>query len=186
MSGTVTLPLVGTVPTKYVWVSAGLVAAVVGWSYWRKRSNSAGPEPIIEGIDGAEVPVGEDGWSNVPGSTGNASGAHDDAGVIDTVPEWTANVVGLLSSSDWDAGYVYTTLGKWLAGEPLSEPEKQLVMAALAAAGQPPGGPYPIKTAMPTVQAPPPVYTPPFAVPRPEPGHFYTTSSSQNPIGANQ
>jgi len=145
---TITLPMVGTIERKWVWVGAGTVAALVGWSYWRKRSNA--PTTVVEGVDGTpDTFVPDGGQGNVPGQTGNASGSWDNS-VIDTVPEWTADVVAKLGLANWDSGYIYATIGKWIAGDTLTDPERSLVQAAVAAAGQPPGGPYPIRAALPT------------------------------------
>jgi hypothetical protein len=158
---TITLPVVGTVERKWVWVGAATVAGLVAWSYWRKRSST--PVTVDEGVDGApDAFVADGGASNVPGATGNATVTGANPEVIDTVSEWTADVVAKLSGAQWDVGYIYTTLGKWIAGETLNDPEKALVQAAVAAAGEPPGGPYPIKTALPT---PTPTPTPAPVVP---------------------
>lgn len=152
----VNVPGIGEVDSKWLWVGAAVVAAGVGWSYWRNQGSAGdGVEIIEEGIDGAEVPVGDDGWGNRPGQTGDATGSYGQD-IIDTVPEWTAEVVSKLATADWDTGFVYTTIGKWIAGEGLTDAEKALVRAAIAAAGQPPGGPYPLNTALPGGSNPPP------------------------------
>lgn len=164
MAGTVELPVVGTVDKKWVYIGGATIAAVVGWAYY-SRSRS-GPAVIEEGVDGADILPGDE-WGNAPGSTGN-SNVNQPNDVIDTIAEWTADVVQKLAATDWDTGFVYATIGKWIAGEGLTEPEKNLVRAAIAASGQPPGGPYPIKTAQPnpnpgTNPPPPPVTNPPPA-----------------------
>ena len=146
------VPGVGAIPKKWLWGGAAVVGAVVAWSYWRARSNA--PTVIEEGVDGADFP-GLDG-PGVPGQTGNSSGQFGDPDVIDTVAEWTAAVTPKLEAAGFDPQMIALTIGKWIAGETLTDPEKQLVQAAIAMAGMPPGGPYPIKTALPGNPPPPP------------------------------
>lgn len=162
---TVDLPVVGTVDKKWLWIGGGTAAAVLAWAYYRR--SQSGPTVIEEGIEGGVDPGGA-GWDNTPGRTGD-SNRNEDNDVIDTIPEWTEDVVRKLAATDWDTGFVYATIGKWIAGEGLTDNEVTLVRAAIAASGQPPGGPYPIKRAQPTPTPTPPPPPPPPPSPPPQP-----------------
>lgn len=142
---TVDVPVVGNVDKKWLWIGGGTVAAILAWAYYRRAQ---APTTIEEAVDGNDF-LTDDGSGNVRGGTGNSNVSNPNTDVIDTLAEWTADVVLKLGSADWDTGFIYTTLGKWTSGEGLTTAEKALVLAAIAASGQPPGGPYPIKTAQP-------------------------------------
>jgi hypothetical protein len=168
---TIDLPVIGPVDRKWVWIGGGTIAAFVAWSYYNNRSSDA---PVIEeGVDGSDVGLGDDGFGNRRGRTGDGT-TDQDNDVIDTVAEWTADVVEKLAATDWDTGYVYSTIGKWIAGEGLTTGEKTLVLAAIAASGQPPGGPYPIKTAQPTPTPTKPPKPPAPKPPAPKPATYTT------------
>lgn len=159
---TVDLPVVGNVDRKWLWIGGGTIAAVVAWAYYRRSQT---PATIEESIAGNDF-LTDDGSGNTRGRTGDSNVDDDGENVIDTVAEWTEEVVRKLAATDWDTGFVYATIGKWIAGEGLTQEEKTLVLAAIAAAGQPPGGPYPIKTGQPT---PKPTPDPPKPTPTPAP-----------------
>jgi hypothetical protein len=164
---TVELPAVGNVDKKWLWIGGGTVAAVLAYAYW-KRSQEAAVPVIEESVAGNDF-LTDDGSGNVPGRTGDSSGQYGQDDVIDTMQEWTADVVEKLGWADWNTGFIYTTIGKWIAGEGLTPAEKALVLAAIVASGQPPGGPYPIKTAIPAPgggDPPPPPPPPPVVVPQ--------------------
>lgn len=149
MAETIDVPVVGNVDKKWLWIGGGTLAAILAWAYYTR---SQAPTLIEESIEGNDF-LTDDGSGNSRGSTGN-SNVDANPDVIDTLAEWTADVVQKLAAADWDTGFIYSTIGKWTAGEGLTADEKALVLAAIAASGQPPGGPYPIKTAQPTNPGP--------------------------------
>jgi len=163
---TVDVPVVGNVDKKWLWIGGATLAAILGWAYYRR---SQAPTVIEEGIEGNDF-LTDDGSGNVPGQTGNSNTGGINPEVIDTLAEWTADVVQKLGVADWDTGFIYTTIGKWTAGEGLTISEKSLVLAAIAASGQPPGGPYPIKTAQPVPDPGPNPKPIPDPAPVPGPG----------------
>lgn len=159
----VDVPVVGNVDKKWLWIGGATLAGILAYAYYKR---SQAPTVIEEGIEGNDF-LTDDGSGNVPGGTGNSNVPNPNQEVIDTLAEWTADVVLKLGAADWDTGFIYTTIGKWTAGEGLVANEKALVLAAIAASGQPPGGPYPIKTAQPSNPGPDPG---PGPGPNPDPG----------------
>lgn len=180
MAGQITLPGIGPVDKKWVLAGGAAVVGIVGYAYFRRGSGAADtPETVQETPDAGGDISTDSGYGNMPGATGNSNGSWTqvDPDTIDTIQEWTADVVERLSGADWEPNFIYATLGKWFACEGLTEDEKRLVRAALVAGGTPPGGAPPIKSAIPTPtptptpppdKRPPPTPTP-TPVPRPAP-----------------
>lgn len=166
---TIDIPAIGPVDKKWVIAGGATVAVIVGYAYFRSSGRSGDDAPA-DGGDPA------DDGTNAPGDTGDSSGSWSevDPDEIDTIQEWTADVVAKLSEANWDAQVVYATIGKWIAGEGLTAAEKLLVMAAIAAGGQPPGGPYPIKSATPIPTPTPDPDPDPTPTPTPTPTAYVT------------
>lgn len=148
MADLVTVPLVGPVkkPMLVGVVAAG--AGVVGWAwYQRGRQGSAAdvaPNPaLIPETD--RTPVVGDSSGSFDTTTGNTT--------IDTNGEWTQAASEYLDTRGYDAGAISAALGKFIAHQPLTEAEVQIVLAAKAAFGDPPvGGPWPVTAAPPAAE----------------------------------
>lgn len=146
---TVTLPGMGNVKREWLYVGGALVVGIVGYAWWRHRGQAAA---AAAPVDPNSIPATD--YTNPEQYTGgNSTGNYDTTGgtVISTNDQWTQKAVSLLSDSGFESQFVVTTLGKWLARQPLTQQEIELVQAAKAAAGDPPvGGPYPILSAQPS------------------------------------
>jgi LysM repeat protein len=143
----VDLPGVGNVKRQWLYVGGAGLAGILGYAYWRRRGQVAAPAAI----DPNSIPATD--YTNPETYTGgNSTGTYDTTGgtVISTNDQWTNKALSVLSDSGFESQFVVTTLGKWLARQPLTPAEIDLVQAAKAAAGDPPvGGPYPIVHATP-------------------------------------
>jgi hypothetical protein len=155
----VNVPAVGKVDRK--WIFAGLAAAagVVVFAYWRNSQApavspeegdqyAAGDDYTPDAYIGATQPGGEtydpnDGTTNIP----------------TTNQEWSTRAIDALESVGYDRAKVATTIGKYLAGQPLDLAEKLIIQVAIAMLGNPPAGELPIISAPST----PPTTTPPPA-----------------------
>jgi hypothetical protein len=169
MAENVNVPGVGNVDRKWVIAGLGGVAAVVVYAYWR-RSQAVEEEPLGEG----ETYAGDE-WSpdayigaDTPGGQTYTPEIQDDT--VNTNAEWAQRVVDLLEGVGYDRNVAAATIGKYLAGQPLTTTEKILVQAAIGLLGNPPGGAIPI-----------------FSLPTPTPTPTPTTTKLSRPtlrIGA--
>jgi hypothetical protein len=159
------VPGVGGVDRKWVLAGGAAVAGIVIYAYWR-RSQSAGEEPAGEGdeyVSGDEwTPDAYIGATQPGGATYDPIEQDD---VIDTNAEWAQRVVDLLEGVGYERNTAAVTIGKYLAGQPLSATEKLTVQAAIALLGNPPGGALPIYSAPETPTTPPPATATKLATP---------------------
>lgn len=150
LKGEVELPGVGGVDKRVLLGIGGLLAAWVGWQYYRARQD-AGAESVdpgfedggtLPGVDGAVKPGGDYGLPDGDGSTGG--GSIDDYGFRGTTnSQWTQYAAAKLSSDDrWSYSTVVAALGAYLDQRPLTTAQQDIVRAALAVAGSPPVGYY--------------------------------------------
>lgn len=140
----VTLPAVGKVNRKWVWVGGAVAVTAAAW-WWMRRGDQTEAAAVAEEAqyanDAITGTIGASGYANPnPGAVGYDS---IDTGTneIDTAPEWTNQVTGILAELGYEPAFVSVTLGKYLAGAALTSEEANLVQTAWAYAGKPPGGP---------------------------------------------
>ena len=165
MPENVKVPGVGNVDRKWVIAGLGGVAAIVVYAYWR-RSQAPEEEPLGEG----ETYLGDE-WSpdayigaDTPGGQTYTPEVRDD--IVNTNAEWAQRVVDLLEGVGYDRNLAAATIGKYLAGQPLTATEKILVQAAIGLLGNPPAGAIPIWS----IPTPPTTPTPTTPKPTPKPG----------------
>lgn len=155
------VPGVGKVDRKWILAGGAAVAGIVLFAYWR-NSRVPDEEAPEEGAEyatgdqwtpdayiGATAPGGEsydpnDGTTNRPG----------------TNDEWSQRVVeALVSMAGYTNEMASQTVGKYLAGNPLTLSERILIQTAIALVGNPPSGAIPIFD-IPTPTTPNPTPTP--------------------------
>lgn len=162
-SGTVKLPVIGTASRRAVIWGAAAVVVIVGVAYvYRARRKSSGQLVVADPTTGTAT---GGGYVN-PAPSRTLDPTVDNPDLITTDDEWVNAVAPMLISADWDAQFVYLTLGKYLAGEPLTPDEAALVRAAWGMKGKPPsqreivmvtgGGGSPGGTQTPPPPPPPP------------------------------
>jgi hypothetical protein len=141
----VSVPVVGTVRKRYVIIGGGVAAAIVVYAWWKHRQNAASASTVDTSLGG----VGPDATyvNPVPGAVGNG-GVVDNAGgtaVLDN-QTWVQAVLADFQSQGaiYDPLFAAETLGKYLAGQPLTTDEATLVRTAWGMEGHPPQGDLPI------------------------------------------
>jgi hypothetical protein len=151
----VNVPAVGKVDRKWVIAGLGGVAAIVIYAYWR-RAQAPEEDPAEEGDEYAAgdewSPDAYIGATQPGGATYQPEETDTD---VNTNAEWAQRVVDLLEGVGYDRNLAAATIGKYLAGQPLTTTEKILVQAAIGLLGNPPGGAIPIFS-LPTPTTPTP------------------------------
>jgi hypothetical protein len=136
MSTTVDLPAVGKVKRQWAYAGGALLVGIVGYA-WLSRRSTGGTGEIVSDPSNTTLPDGT--FPTVTTTT-----VPDNTDVIATNAQWTQRAIEILAATGgWDASFVATTLGKFLARRGLTPAEENVALAAVAALGQPPtGAPY--------------------------------------------
>lgn len=131
----------GKAPRK-VLIVGGLGAALfIGYSYWRRSQTPVAVDP--NAVDPVTTSLPDPTLPTVTTTT-----VPNNTDVIATNSQWTQRATEYLSGQGFDGGFVSSTLGKFLQRRALTSAEQDVVLAALAAFGQPPsGGPYTVMSA---------------------------------------
>jgi hypothetical protein len=155
----VKVPAVGKVDRKWVLGAGAAVAGIVVYAYWR-RSQAPEVDPAAEGdqyVSGDDYTPDAYIGATQPGGASYEPVVNDNT--VNTNAEWAQRVVDLLEGVGYDRNLAAATIGKYLAGQPLTTTEKILVQAAIGLLGNPPGGALPIY-GVPTPITPTPTPTP--------------------------
>jgi hypothetical protein len=155
-----------TMDKRVVYFGGAAALGVVGYAYWRNARDNAAPQMLTAdpNLAPVDVPTDEPGFSVFGPNKPPQSNV-----------EWRDTAVAKLISIGLDGGAVSSAIGKYLAKQPLTKTEIDLVNQAIAAAGYPPeGGPFTIVeipsggvVTPPPEQNPPPAGNPPAATPGP-------------------
>lgn len=150
------VPHVGGMDPRVIIGVGALGAGYVGWRWYQNRGDAGtataavtDPTATSDFADGGTVP-GVLGAVPADNSFGDSStGAGDTTqtgnGLPTTNAEWSQQALTTLQASDtWSFGDIVTALGNFLAGQPLSTLQQQIVQAALAVAGPVPVGSHPV------------------------------------------
>lgn len=168
--GTVKLPAIGTVPTKYVYAGGALVVGVAGFAWWRRGAAAAAAVPTTPATDpafGLDEGVNDGTGSSFTGPNGSTVTGTVTGTAPTTPQEWSNAAVQALAGSLWDTQQATSAVGKYIAQDPagLSVNEVLMIQSALALVGTVPGGrSYRIIPAHVTT-TPPPATKPPAAAP---------------------
>lgn len=174
MADTVELPAVGRVKTNYAVAGVAVTGGILAYAYWRRSrvppaATAAVVDPNATGVT-----------DYTPPATTNSGGSFNDTGVVTTNDQWSAKVTEALSGA-FDQAFIQVTLGKYLARQPLTDAEVDLIGAARAVAGDPPvGGPYSIVHVPGGGTTPPPPPPPPgFPLPATQPTSSHTVVAGE-------
>lgn len=183
MADEVQVPVVGGVRRRVLIVGGAAVAVVLGYLYLSRR-RAAADVPAVDPATGTAT--GDNLYSNpAPHTTVPGSVDATNPDTITTNDEWVRAVVSDLAEEGWDATYVVTTLGRYLAGVPLEEgPDTNLVRSAWAVRGIPPVGTHPLNIAQHTTTPPPATggsTPPPTTTPKPAPPRRYAEVQPYKP-----
>lgn len=142
--GSINVPGIGQTKTVYVVVVVGLAAGVVGYAWWKRSQAAAAPATIVEEFDeGAladdtQYGGGRPSMGYAPVSGEGAGSAYSPS----TNAEWTQKAQEALVAQGFDPPAAATALGKYLARQPLTEAEANMVRYAIGYVGNPPQGSY--------------------------------------------
>jgi hypothetical protein len=151
---TVTLPVLGTVQRRWVFVGGAAVAVVVGYAYLARRRRQA--DVTYDPATGTPTSGGTYVNPN-PGADGSSGPIDSTPDSIDTNDAWTRVVLTDLVGLGWDPQFAALALGKYLAGTPVTPEELQVIRTAWGLRGRPPqGAPEPLlaPTGPPATQPP--------------------------------
>lgn len=142
----VDVPGVGRVERKYVWYGLGAVGVIAAWYWWRSRSSSSTSSTVdpnaIDPMTGLPFSAEQNGNTpfvnpNPVQAVINGVGGNG----ITTNQEWVADVTEKLGNIGVDPSFLSAVLGKYLASQPLTSDEADIVRRAWAYSGKPPQGP---------------------------------------------
>jgi hypothetical protein len=148
---------------RVVYFGGAAALGVVGYAYWRNARDNAAPQILTAdpNLAPVDVPTDEPGFSVFGPNKPPQSNV-----------EWRDTAVAKLVSIGLDGGAVSSAIGKYLARQPMTKTEIDLVQQAIAAAGYPPeSGQLPIVeipsggVQTPPAENPPPAGNPPAAAP---------------------
>jgi hypothetical protein len=152
----VNVPAVGKVDRRWVFAGLAASAGIVVYAYWRRsQEGAAAGEPGGEGSEYVPEDWSPDAYVGATAPGGETYDPSITEAPPTTNPAWVRFVTGLLEAAGFESGFIVTALGKWFAGNPLTETEKQLVQSAIGLGGNPPSGPIPIISAPGTPTTPP-------------------------------
>ena len=175
VAATVRVPVVGEIQRRWLFIGAGAIGLVVIVAYVRRaRKPAAVYSPSGGSIN--DLPVGYDN----PAPTAPSSGFVDDPNIISNNAQWSRQAVDALEGASWDRQYAATVIGKYLAGQPLTPEEVNLVLAAKALVGDPPN-PIAIVAIPSAPPAGPPSSPPPSSAPAGTPRRYVVVVKYSTP-----
>lgn len=140
LSGTIDIPHVGPVKKQTVVIVGAIGGGVVLYAWWHARSTAAAPAPADTGpttTSGTDAFGADTGIGTVSGYDNSGSDTAQTGPT--TNAEWTELVNERLAGA-YDPTAIAAALGRYLTRAALSATDKEIVQAAIAAAGYPPEG----------------------------------------------
>lgn len=136
LSGDVKLPVIGPTSKRVILWGGVAVVVIVGaaYVYRGRRAKAGGDVAVVDPATGTAV-----GGAYVnPAPSRTVDSSINDQGLITTDDQWVNAVAPKLISAGWDAQFVYLVLGKYLAGQALTQDEASVIRAAWGLQGKPP------------------------------------------------
>lgn len=170
LAGSVHLPGVGEVKKSWLAIGGAVVVGILGYAYWRNRSNVTADAAPTDPALGDPLASG----ATTTGGLTFQPGDPPDPATLPPVDNaaWVQRAIAYLETINFDGATVASALGKYLARQPLNSAEADIVRTAQGAIGLPPVGSYQIiMTGTPPPPPPPdpPVNNPPPPVNNPPP-----------------
>lgn len=166
MSETIDVPGVG--PTKSGYVYAGVAAslAVIVYAWWKRRNAAPAVDP--NAILADPMLTQNSGGTTTPGISTTVSSEVPDPGSLPptTNSDWAQRATTILVNTlGYDPQTVAQAIGDYLARQPLSTTEANLIRVAWGQLGRPPVGDFPINTTPSSGgTSPPPAPNPVYSV----------------------
>lgn len=143
----VKLPVIGEVDQKWAIAGGALFVGIVGYAWWRYRTSAAdelAPAPTADEL----APTGDEfapGGQTTPGITFPPREEPDPDKLPPTSnDEWFRRGVAYMEGLAADSAHVATVLGKYLARQPVTTAEADIIRTVQGAIGRPPVGDFPI------------------------------------------
>lgn len=159
MPDTATIDLPGVGPTKKTWVYVGsaAVAGILVYAYWRRSSQPTTADLSALGgegtVAGGDIPAGT---STTPGISYTPATQDPNTLPPATNALWLQRAVEYLTISlAYDPQTTGSALGKYLARQPVTSKEADIIRTAQGAIGRPPEGEFTI-----IMVSTPPYHTP--------------------------
>lgn len=144
-SDTVTIPKLGKIKKRNLYIALALVAGIAGyaWFVYLRSGAPADTEPADTTPEPDYMQDDVGGGGGYYYGSGGAGSSSVIGQAIATNAQWFTTAMDALTAAGWDSQPAATALGKYLDKQPLTAVEETMVRVALAAAGPPPeGGPY--------------------------------------------
>lgn len=136
MEQQVKVPGVGKVKTTYVIAAGALVAGIVGYAWWTRRS-AAASAPVYD-VDS----VGETDY-RAPGASSNYTAPAPPEGTISTNVQWSNAALQWAQTHGYDEFTAAMAVAQYLSRKPLNTKEADFIQVVTAQIGPPPtGGPW--------------------------------------------
>lgn len=127
--------------------------AFVGYMYWRNKQVAASAIPAtdtgttVPGTDSLGMPtVSGPGGGSAFGASSGGSSTTEPGAPANTNASWVQNAVSQLVGLGRDGSTVADALGAWIAGQPLTSAQQQIVQTAVGLGGSPPVPVPPVTT----------------------------------------
>jgi chitodextrinase len=148
-TGDINIPKVGTLPKKVVIPLAIGLAGFVGWRVYQSRKAAADTSGDVSDFDAQGTVPGVLGAVPPNNAFGDAGADTTDngsnVGRFANNAEWTDYVVNKLTQAQtWTYDDIIVAIGNGIAGKPTTPIQQDILRAAIAVGGQPPGGPITI------------------------------------------
>lgn len=146
MAETVEVPGIGAQPKTWVYGGLAAVGGVLLFVWYRnhRASSSAVSDP-----NAANDAVGAGSYTP-PTIVDSNQSTNNSGQTFTSDAQWVQAAVDALSNQgSWDPSTVTKALSLWLAGQGLTDTQKEIVIEAKGIEGLPPSGDHPMKTALP-------------------------------------